>query len=339
MHTTAATSTPPKVYVVLVSWNGGEHTLECLESLFRSDYQNFEVLVIDNASADKSADRIQAWAQGERSSPAAANPAMARYSQPAVAKPLPFSRLSLLEAQSLKQPSEIATRLTLIDAGSNLGFGRGNNAALGYISKRANADYVWLLNNDTVVEQSSMSQMVKTAQETSAGIVGSIVRYYSQPEKVQAFGGGHFSSLTGSARLSSSSRRRPVNFIFGASFFVSKSTYDRLCGFDEGIFMYFEEVEYCIRARQQKISMAVSEAQVFHKSGVSTGDSYLKWKYIYQSRVYTMLKHFGIGPWIGFTGLNWLANTATPFAGKGKRRASREAFPMLAQSLAEFLRK
>jgi GT2 family glycosyltransferase len=335
--TTIAPPTPPKIYVVLVSWNGWQHTLECLESLFRSDFRNFEVVVIDNASPDRSADRIQAWAKGEQLAPAATNPAMARYSAPPVPKRIPFSRLSLNQQQPSAEVS--ATRLVLIDAGSNLGFGGGNNAALQYISKRGDATYIWLLNNDTVVAPDTMSRMVATAERTAAGIVGSVVRYYSQPEKVQAFGGGHFSSLTGSARLSSSGHRRRVNFIFGASFLIRRSTYETLGGFDEKIFMYFEEVEYCIRARQQRIPIAVSEAQVFHKSGVSTADSYVRWKHIYQSRVYTMLKHFGIGAWVVFTSLNWIANVLGPFADRGKRRASHEAFSMLTQSLAESLRR
>ena len=327
----------PKVCVVLVSWNGWEHTLECLESLYRGDYSNFEVVVVDNASADDSADRIADWTSGKLAASTGANTIMAQYSQPPVRKPIPLLRLSLEQATSEGSVPE-DPRLVVIDAGSNLGFGGGNNLGLRYASHKS-ADYIWLLNNDTVVHPSAMSQMVNTAQEAQAGIVGSIVRYYSEPEKIQAFGGGYFSSVTGSARLSSSSKQRPVNFIFGASLMISKSTFDLLGGFDEKIFMYFEEVEYCIRARQKRISIAVSGAQVYHKGGMSTGDSYAKWKYIYQSRVYTMLKHFGIAPWIFFTSANWIANLLNPFADPGKRKASRNAFGMLAQSVADVLHK
>ena len=126
--TISAYSVPPKVYVVLVNWNGWQHTLECLESLFRSDFRNFEIVVIDNASADGSADRIHTWARGEQLSPTAANPEMARYSQPPVPKPIPFSRLSLAQAKATAVFSASGTpALVLIDAGSNLGFGGGNN--------------------------------------------------------------------------------------------------------------------------------------------------------------------------------------------------------------------
>ena len=48
----------PVVFVVLVNWNGGELTIPCIESLAESDYPNFQVVVVDNGSADNSPARI-----------------------------------------------------------------------------------------------------------------------------------------------------------------------------------------------------------------------------------------------------------------------------------------
>jgi GT2 family glycosyltransferase len=97
--------------------------------------------------------------------------------------------------------------------------------------------------------------------------------------------------------------------------------------------MYFEEVEYCIRAQQRGILMTFSHANVFHKVGASSRNSYFKWKHIYRNRVYTMRKHFGVGIWVIFTSLNWLTNIVSPFVDSDKRRASREAFGYLFESL------
>jgi GT2 family glycosyltransferase len=44
-----------KVAVVILSWNGLADTLECLESLWRSDYPELSVIVVDNGSSDGSA--------------------------------------------------------------------------------------------------------------------------------------------------------------------------------------------------------------------------------------------------------------------------------------------
>ncbi|MCU1287273.1 MAG: glycosyl transferase family 2 [Acidobacteriales bacterium] len=325
----------PKVYVVLVNWNAWGHTLECLESIYHSDYPNFQVIVVDNASSDDSVSKIESWARGELLVQTDVPDEMKPYSSPPVSKPIRTAALTLQESQSVEQiTGEDSTflrlsatgpyPLVLIQSGANLGFGAGNNVAMSFISKRGDADQIWLLNNDTVIEPTTLSAMVATAK-SAPGIIGSVVRYYSQPIKVQAYGGGHFSSLTGSARLISKPARKSVNFIFGASFMLDRSTLDQIGLFDENIFMYFEEVEYCIRAKERGILMSFSHANVYHKVRASSGDQYFQWKSIYKNRVYTMRKHFGRGWWILFMALNWLTNVLSPFVHPDKRKASREA--------------
>ncbi len=51
--------THPQVAVVILNWNGGQETLDCLASLRRVDYPRFEVIVVDNGSTDGSADAIR----------------------------------------------------------------------------------------------------------------------------------------------------------------------------------------------------------------------------------------------------------------------------------------
>ena len=42
----------PKVFIIILNWNGWEDTKECLESLDRVAYDNFEVVLVDNGSKD-----------------------------------------------------------------------------------------------------------------------------------------------------------------------------------------------------------------------------------------------------------------------------------------------
>jgi len=44
----------PKVFIIILNWNGLQDTLECLESVYKLDYPNFEVIVVDNGSSDES---------------------------------------------------------------------------------------------------------------------------------------------------------------------------------------------------------------------------------------------------------------------------------------------
>jgi GT2 family glycosyltransferase len=44
----------PLVYVIVINWNGYDDTVECLLSLFKMDYPNYRIVVVDNGSVDDS---------------------------------------------------------------------------------------------------------------------------------------------------------------------------------------------------------------------------------------------------------------------------------------------
>lgn len=50
----------PKVYIIILNWNGKADTLECLKSLRSTDYDNYTTLVVDNGSQDDSVAAIRA---------------------------------------------------------------------------------------------------------------------------------------------------------------------------------------------------------------------------------------------------------------------------------------
>lgn len=49
----------PKVAIIVLNWNGGQDTAECLDSLFKCQYPNYEIIVVDNYSSDGSAQRLE----------------------------------------------------------------------------------------------------------------------------------------------------------------------------------------------------------------------------------------------------------------------------------------
>ena len=56
----------PKVLILVLNWNGWQDTIECLESVFKNAYLNYQVAVVDNNSDDNSVEKIIRWADGEQ---------------------------------------------------------------------------------------------------------------------------------------------------------------------------------------------------------------------------------------------------------------------------------
>ena len=49
----------PKLAIIILNWNGWKDKIECLESIFRIDFPNYQVIVVDNSSTDDSADILR----------------------------------------------------------------------------------------------------------------------------------------------------------------------------------------------------------------------------------------------------------------------------------------
>lgn len=325
-----------KVYIVLVNWNGWADTIECLSSIYNSIYRNFQIIIVDNDSTDNSADYIKLWAESSLCPWVSLHNPMRELSFPQTTNIIPLVEYGRDEAESggnyidektkyAQLPVNVLHPLILIHAGDNVGFGTGNNIAFKYILSKNDFKYVWLLNNDTVITSRSMSQMFDSAQRHS-GITGSILMYYSEPNKVQAYGGGYFSALTGRVMTMNKVNSRDLNFITGASFMLDKRVLDVVGFFDERIFMYFEDADYCIRAANKKISCLCSDALVFHKEGGSTSSgSYFSWLNVYKNKFYSMKKNFGLGPWFFIYVGSLILNIVMPSVDINKKRASKDA--------------
>jgi GT2 family glycosyltransferase len=178
-----------RVYIILVNWNGWRDTIECLESLFRLDYPDFSIIVCDNASSDDSLSHIRDWASGSTQAECSSGE-LRRLTRPPVRKPL---ESVVLRNSDIDQWKDRHPKLVLLETGANLGFAGGNNVGLSYALSRGDFHYIWLLNNDTVVEPDSLAALVARASSSDTiGICGSKILYYDSPNTVQALGGSVF---------------------------------------------------------------------------------------------------------------------------------------------------
>lgn len=271
---------PQSVYVILVNWNGWKDTIECLESLFRSTHSEFKVIICDNNSTDGSVDQIVRWAAGDVPPPASANPALRHLSYPPVPKPLPMGRLRAT-AGNLRV-SGSSTRLTLIENSSNLGFASANNIGMRYALSQQDVKFLWLLNNDTVVNPDALEELVKCIESNpETGILGSKLIFYHNERQVQALGGAKFNRWTARGRnlgAHTDSNRRPsvvevcaaMDYVVGASMFVPVHFVKETGFLNEEYFLYFEELDWALRSKGRFRLSFCDESIVYHKGSAST---------------------------------------------------------------------
>jgi GT2 family glycosyltransferase len=177
--------------------------------------------------------------------------------------------------QSVAQISAAHPDVTLLQTGANLGFAGGNNAGIRYGLKNG-AEYVWLLNNDTRPAPDALSALVaKALTDSRIGAVGSVCYFADRPEIVQIWAGGRANLWIGY----SPNTDRPhddawFHWLNGTSLLLSAAALQDIGLLDQGIFLYWEDVEIGLRLRQRGWRLAAApESKVLHKVSASTSNN------------------------------------------------------------------
>jgi GT2 family glycosyltransferase len=218
----------PRTAIIVLNWNGLSDTLDCLASLQRLDYPDYEIVVVDNGSTDGSAETIR--------------------------KRFPY--------------------LTLIENDENLGFTGGNNTGLRYALQHS-ADYALLLNNDTEVAPDFLRHLIEAMEaDSEVGIAGPTIYYHERPGLIWSAGGA-IDWQRGRTRMlylntpdegQLGIAPRSVDFVTGCALLVKREVINRAGLLDERFFAYFEEVEWCVRARRAGFKIIhVPRAKLWHK--------------------------------------------------------------------------
>lgn len=248
----------PLVYVIILNWNGEEDTLQCLRSLQEMDYPRYHALVVDNASEDGSPEAIRA-------------------AFPAV--------------ELLVNPR-------------NLGFAAGNNEGIRHALQRG-ADYVFLLNNDTLVERTVLAELVRACQaDPQVGLASPKVCYLDRPRVIYYAGArrGWLPLLprligTGEEDHGQYPQVQEVDYVWGQAMFIRRGALERVGLLDPRFFMYYEDIDYCLRAKQAGYKIVcVPAAAVWHKVAAGTGGDYFtRWQYKVASMWRFYRKHSRLG--------------------------------------------
>lgn len=174
---------------------------------------------------------------------------------------------------SVARLQEAKPGIEILQSGGNLGFAGGNNVGIREAMRRG-ADFIWLLNNDTVVEPTTLQGLLDVAVgRPDVGIVGSVIRDMEEPRNLQAWGGGRVVMPLGYVRhyLKPTEISR-TSYITGASMLIRREVVEQIGLLDEHFFMYWEDTDYCFRARSAGWKLAVADdSVVYHAESSSAG--------------------------------------------------------------------
>ena len=196
----------------------------------------------------------------------------------------------------------------------NNGYGGGNNRG----AKYAKGKYLFILNPDTILEPGCIDILINYLQENGDVAIAAPLLYDKKNNIVPLQGVRALNPINAIFSFSfvhrlfknnpifrhfgyfnewDKSSVKEVQSISGAAFIMRKKIFEKIKGFDEKFFLYFEEYDLCKRVVQQghKIVMC-PKAKVRHALGKSTQKSSNIEKIFMQSRFYYFKKHFGLIP-------------------------------------------
>lgn len=189
-------------------------------------------------------------------------------------------------------------RIIILEAGENLGFGKGCNLGLNWIYGQDSQSLVWLINPDAYFGENSFNQaslLLENHPEVS--ILGTVVY---QPTGEVWFGGGDFIPKNGEIiaknYLSAGLELEPyikVEWVTGCSLIINLKKFTNCPQFDSNYFLYYEDFDFCKRyAKEGHIIGLTKEISVIHQPSSITGTMpEAKIKHSTYSYLLTLEKH------------------------------------------------
>jgi len=241
----------PRVAVVVVNWNNLQDTVRCLESLLRSDYPAFQAIVVDNGSSGDDVARLR---------------------------------------------ERFGETVQVIPLGRNLGFAGGCNVGIQEALAQG-ADYVLLLNNDALVAPDCLRELVRAARaRPDAAALCPKIYHLDRPGVIQS-AGGRVSAWRG--RSYQVGRDEPDrgqydepaerDYTDGACMLMSRPAIEAVGLLDEEYFAYWEETDWCDRARSRGFKCYyVPTARAWHR-GITSFSSQ-RYRYLYRRSAFLFLR-------------------------------------------------
>jgi GT2 family glycosyltransferase len=287
----------PRVAVVILNWRRPELTAAGLASLARSDYPAWSAIVVDNGSEDDSVAIVR----------------------------------------------ERFPDATIIENGQNLGFAAGNNLGIAY-ALAAGFDYVLLLNDDAEVATDLLRILVEVAEgDPQIGMVGPKILYADPPNVIWSAGGAV--SKLGEPRhlrvdevdTGDDDAVVDVDYATGCAILVRRQVVEQVGALEERFYMYFEETEWCARARQAGYRVVYApRARVWHKITPKARSASPFYHYLMTRNRLLYLQASHTSAWIIALAIVGILKTATMWTIRPQYRQARPFAGALVRGVLDF---
>jgi len=243
-------------YLITINYNSSQHTIEFLESLEQVK-TDFRLIIVDNGSTIKDFRLLKKYIE---------NKDQAKYA----------------DKDSGNYQFNTQASIILIREEENLGFAGGNNKGIQIASNQADFEGVALINNDTFVDPGFLEEIQNfRKQNDMADLIGCRI-FFENPKDIIFYDGGKFYKHTTRAvhinenknisQITTTNVPCQTGFITGCFMYISKNCIDKIGLLNESLFMYNEDLEYCIRAQKNGLSLYyVPTAIIWHKVSARVG--------------------------------------------------------------------
>lgn len=230
-------------YIIILNYNGWKDTIECLNSL-SCIQEDCKIVLIDNKSTDDSIDKLEKWIQNQK---------------------------------------ELSSNLIFIKSSENNGYAAGNNIGIKYVESQEDAEFIWILNNDTLIKADILENLLncyKNLENENIALLGS--KILNEDLTIQSVG---FTTKQYSQKEIEVLSNVEVEHISGCSVFFRVKKIKEIGYIPEEYFLYYEETDWMKSIKQKgfKIFTCLS-SQLIHKHAKSTGGIYSPFVIYYMTR-------------------------------------------------------
>jgi GT2 family glycosyltransferase len=214
-----------------VNWNGSNDTVECIKSLTKIEYANYNIIIVDNGSSN--------------------------------------NEVALLH-------EKVGNYCRIIELKRNLGFAIANNIGI-RIALQSGAEYILLLNNDTVVDSRFLSELIVAAcNDPKRGILGPKMYFYEERDRLWYAGGKlnmyirHKTEGLNKVDSDQYNSIKRTDYIAGACMLVRKDVFNAIGLLPREYFLGWEDIDFCVAARNKGYEcIFVPTALIWHKASAS----------------------------------------------------------------------